>query len=55
MTTKRTTPPTAAFTYIDFVFKYVASFLYFSVNIERFCVFVFNSINKKIYDKTTKL
>lgn len=49
ITTKQTIPPTAAFTYIDFVFKYVASFLYFSVNIDKFWVFVFSSENRLIY------
>lgn len=41
--TRTTIQPAAAFTYKDFVFKYVASFLYFCVSMERFCVFVSNS------------
>lgn len=38
MNTKKTIPAAAAFTYIDFRFKYVASFLYFCDSIDRFCV-----------------
>lgn len=37
--------PAAAFTYMDLVLRYVASFLYFCVSMERFCVFVSSSEN----------
>lgn len=37
--TRKTTPATAPLTYIDFLFRYVASFLYFCDNMDRFCVF----------------
>jgi hypothetical protein len=38
--------PTAAFMYIDFVLRNVASFLYFWDNIDRFCAFVSSSETK---------
>ena len=38
--------PTAAFMYIDFVFRNVASFLYFCDNIDKFCAFVSSSEKK---------
>lgn len=44
------TNPAAAFTYIDFIFKYVASFLYFCDNMERFWAFVSNSVRKSWKD-----
>lgn len=47
--------PAAALTYIDFVFKYVASFLYFCDNIDRFCVFVSNSKKQIIIKITTNI
>uniref|UniRef100_A0A336MRP2 CSON003649 protein n=1 Tax=Culicoides sonorensis TaxID=179676 RepID=A0A336MRP2_CULSO len=49
MNTRNTINPAAALTYIDFLFKYVASFLYFADNIDKFCVFVSSS------DKTAPL
>lgn len=49
MNTRKTIAAAAAFTYIDFLFKYVASFLYFWDNIDRFCVFESSS------DKTVPL
>lgn len=42
--TRITTLATAPLTYIDFLFRYVASFLYFCDNMDRFCVFVSSSV-----------
>lgn len=48
--------PAATFTYVDFMLRYAASFLYFCDNIERFCAFVSNSEKyKRIIIKITNI
>jgi len=47
--TKNATRPATAFTYIDLLFRCLASFLYFCDNIDKFWVFESNSAKYKYF------